>query len=256
MVVAYSGGVDSALLAYAAHQALGDRMVAVLGLSPSVGETPRRRAEDFVRRHGIPYTVVETRELEKEAYRRNHPDRCYHCKQELFDRLKEVARERGFERVAYGANRDDLGDFRPGHRAAEQQGVWAPFVELGIGKAAIRAMARGLGLEVWNEPASPCLASRIPYYETIDPEKLAQVDRAERVLLELGFRVCRVRHHGAVARIEVPLEDRLRLLDPRVWPEVVRGIREAGFEFVTMDLEGFRTGRLNEALRAGKGEED
>lgn len=248
MVVAFSGGVDSSLLAHVAHEVLGNRMLAGIAASPSLARSDEEEALAFLARHGIPFERIATREIENEAYRANTPDRCYHCKTELFRVLWELARSRGLRHVAYGANVDDEGDYRPGMSAAEKDRVVAPFIETGFGKAQVRELARSLGLAVWDKPASPCLASRIPYYEEITREKLSRIERAERVLRTHGFGVSRVRHHGDVGRIEVPLEDHGRILDETVRCAVIRGVRDAGFRYVTLDLEGFRSGRLNEVL--------
>jgi uncharacterized protein len=246
--VAYSGGVDSAFLAYAAREALGDDMVCVIAVSPSLGEREYRDALAFLSRHRIPCEQISTRETEDERYRANGPDRCYYCKGELFDAIGRAGSLRRFRRVAYGANVDDASDHRPGARAASEFDVVAPLSEVGYSKELIRETARELGLEVWDKPAAPCLASRVPYFSEVTPEKLRQIDHAESVLKEAGFRVCRVRHHGDVARIEVPGGDRERLLEPAVWNRIASGVREAGFDRVEIEAEGFRSGRLNDVL--------
>ena len=248
LVIAFSGGVDSALLARAARDVLGDRMLAVIASSPSLADAEEADAIEFLRSHAIPFERIVTDELENEAYAANGPDRCYHCKRELFTMLREIAIERGFAAVAYGANADDDGDYRPGAKAAEEMAVVAPLAEAGIGKQAVRDLARALGLPIWDKPSSPCLASRIPYYERVTREKLAQIERAERALKSRGFRVCRVRHRGDSASIEVPLEDHPRIRSEAVWPGLVAEIRAAGFRAATLDESGFRSGRLNDAL--------
>jgi uncharacterized protein len=253
MAVAFSGGVDSALLAYCAWKVLGNRMKAVIGVSPSLASREREEGLRFLRRHGIPHAVIETEEILDENYRRNDPDRCYYCKSELFNKMREVAAKEGFRYVAYGANRDDEGDYRPGGRAAEETGVVAPLAEAGLGKKEIRALAKSLSLEIWDKPAAPCLASRIPYFEPIDDRKLEQVEAAEDVLRDAGFKVCRVRHHGDVARVELPLRDARELMDRGDVDELVRKIKGAGFKYVAVDLEGFASGRLNEAAGIGPG---
>jgi uncharacterized protein len=248
MVVAYSGGVDSALLAYAAFTALGESSLAVIGLSPSLAEREREQAEAFLRRHAIPFETVATEEMESLEYTMNNPDRCYYCKSELFSKLRLIADARGLKYIAYGANVDDEIDFRPGGRAAAEHRVIAPLSEAGLGKWDIRELAKSLTLELWNKPAAPCLASRIPYYSMVDPKKLLQIEVAENALKDSGFAVGRVRHHGDVARIELPRDDRLRMLETEVWKTVAEKIRAAGFLYVTLDLEGFKSGRLNEAI--------
>jgi uncharacterized protein len=248
MVVAYSGGVDSAFLAYAASEALGDDMACVIAVSPSLGRRELQDAVSFTERHGIRLERIDTREMEDERYRANNPDRCFFCKVELFDTIARSDALRRFPRVAYGANLDDAGDYRPGARAARQYDVLAPLSEAGYHKSDIRETARALGLGVWDKPAAPCLASRVPYFSEVTPEKLRQIERAERVVKEAGFDVCRVRHHGGVARIEVPLGDHAALRDPSVWSVVEAGVRSAGFEQVEIETDGFRSGRLNDGL--------
>lgn len=248
MVVAFSGGVDSCLLAFTARGVLGDRMLAAVAATPSFPRSEEEDALAFLEEHGIPFERIVTREIENEAYRANAPDRCYHCKAELFEKLREVADSRGFAHVAYGANVDDAGDYRPGMSAAEEKRVAAPLVEAGLDKRLVRALAKSLGLASWDKPASPCLASRIPYREEVTREKLARVEQAEGVLRAQGFRVSRVRHHGDVGRIEVPREELARILDETVREAVVRGLRDAGFRYVALDLDGFRSGSLNEIL--------
>ncbi len=248
MVVAFSGGVDSSLLVFAAREILGDRMIAVIAATPSLPRSEEEDALAFLKEHGIPFERIVTREIDNEAYRANNPDRCYHCKGELFSRLRDVAVSRGFSHVAYGANADDEHDYRPGMSAAEDARVVAPLADAGLNKQWVRVLARSLGLTSWDKPASPCLASRIPYFEEVTREKLARIENAERVLKAQGFRVSRVRYHGDVGRIEIPLEDHPRVLDERVRRAVIRGITRAGFRYVTLDLEDFRSGRLNDAL--------
>jgi uncharacterized protein len=248
MTVAYSGGVDSAFLACAAREVLGDDMVCAIAVSPSLAEAEHRDAVAFLERRGIPFERIQTKEIEDESYRANNPDRCYFCKDELFSTIREARSLARFPRVAYGANVDDAGDHRPGQTAAAEGGVVAPLVEAGYTKDLIRQTARVLGLELWDKPAAPCLASRIPYFSEVTPEKLRQVESAEAVLREAGFRVCRVRHHGEVARIEVPVADQERLRDPAVWRGVEAGVLEAGFERAEVEPDGFRSGRLNDIL--------
>lgn len=256
LVVAYSGGVDSALLAFAAHDALGDRMTCAIGISPSLAPREHDDAIAFVREHGIPFKRIETHEMDKLEYRQNNPDRCYFCKDELFAQIRATAAAVPGATIAYGANVDDLGDHRPGARAAREHRVVSPLVEAGFDKPTIRDTAQALGLRVWDKPAAPCLASRIPYYQEVTPEKLEQIARAEAALKDRGFHVCRVRHHGELARIELLPDDRLRLLAGDQWPGIVEQIRATGFQYVVLDLEGFRSGRLNERLTDSEREAD
>jgi len=246
LAVAYSGGVDSGLLAYVAWTALGDRMMAVLGESASLARREREAGIEFLETHGIPYRVIGTGEMADSDYRKNHEDRCYFCKAELFARLAEVTRELGFAHMAHGANVDDLGDHRPGGVAARERGVRNPLVDAGLGKDLIRRIAKALNLTLWDKPAAPCLASRIPYFQEVTSGKLAQIEAAEYVLKDLGFGVCRVRHHGHQARIEVPLDDQDRIRRKDVWARVVEGITRAGFQAVAIEEDGFRSGRLND----------
>ncbi|MBI4720116.1 MAG: ATP-dependent sacrificial sulfur transferase LarE [Chitinivibrionia bacterium] len=248
MVVAYSGGVDSALLAYCASRALGESALAVIGVSPSLSQRERESALEFLERYSIPYQCIDTGELADPEYARNHPDRCYHCKSELFSKLQSVASSRGLRYVAYGANADDAAEYRPGSAAAMERGVAAPLAEAGMGKEAIRSLARGLSLELWDKPASPCLASRIPYYSPVDAGKLEQVERAENALKDLGFGVCRVRHHGAAATIEIPRSEFARLFDGDTARRVAEAVKSAGFSFAALDLDGFKSGKLNETI--------
>jgi len=252
MVVAFSGGVDSALLAFVAHEVLGERMLAVIASSPSLPGDEEEEAIDFLRTQRIPFERIVTHEIESEAYARNNPDRCYHCKTELFGRLREIASSRGYSVVAYGANADDNGDYRPGTAAAAESSVAAPLIEAGLDKRLVRELAKSFDLPLWDKPSSPCLASRIPYYQEVTTEKLARIERAERVLKDRGFRTCRVRHLGDLGRVEVPVEDHPRIKEAAVWRAVVDGIKAAGFRYVTLDVEGFRSGRLNDALTGRK----
>jgi len=249
LVVAFSGGVDSAFLAYVARQVLADRMIAVLGISGSLAGDEEQGAVEFLESHGIPFERIETEEMTIAGYQENGPDRCYFCKEELFTKLGRLSEERGFARVAHGANLDDRSDHRPGSRAAREQGVVAPLEEANFTKVMIREAARLLGLSVWDKPAAPCLASRIPYFSRVTENKLEQIERAERVLRERGYSVCRVRHHGEIARIELPLADRRSLLAGDEWAELVVAIKQAGFKYVTLDLEDFQSGRLNDVLK-------
>lgn len=248
MMVACSGGVDSGLLAYVAHRVLDGRMLCVLGVSPSLAQTEEREAVEFFARHGLPYVIVTTHEMDNPAYRANAPDRCFYCKHELFARMESEAERRAFPVLAYGANADDRFDHRPGARAAEAHRVCAPLAEAGFTKTMVRDAARALGLELWDKPASPCLASRIPYHQEVTPAKLRQIDAAEAALKRFGFDVCRVRHHGTLARVEVPLDALERLRGEEIWTAVCAALRAVGFDRVETDARGFKSGRLNETL--------
>ena len=248
MVVACSGGVDSGLLAFVAHRVLDGRMLCMLGVSPSLAESEEAGAVAFFQEHGLPFVRVATREMDAAGYRANGPDRCFHCKHELFARIEASPEARAFPVIAYGANLDDRFDHRPGARAAQVHRVCAPLAEAGFTKGMVRDVARALGLRLWDKPASPCLASRIPYHSDVTPAKLGQIDRAESVLRLHGFHVCRVRHHGRTARIEVPLETMARLQSADVWTPVSEAIRAVGFERVEVEPRGFKSGRLNETL--------
>jgi len=254
MTVAYSGGVDSGLLSWVAHRVLGERMMCVIGVSASLGSGEERDAVAFLEAHGIPYARIATREVDDPRYRANAPDRCFHCKTELFERIESAPESRRFPCIAYGANLDDRHDHRPGARAADERGVVAPLVDAGFDKALVRRAARALGLSLWDKPAAPCLASRIPYFSEVTPAKLRQVDAAEAVLRDHGFRVCRVRHHGDRARIELPTADHERARDRATWRAIVNGIVAAGFKHVELEPDGFRSGRLNDALGRGRAE--
>jgi uncharacterized protein len=252
-IVAYSGGVDSALLAFAAHRVLENRMIAVLADSPSLSRREYRSALDFAQIHGIPLQIIRTSEMENPKYRVNRPDRCYYCKQALFDKI-EMLREQlqgssevGSWPVSYGVNVDDLGDYRPGIQAAREALIQAPYVELGITKQTIRAICAYYNLEIADKPAMPCMASRIAYGEAVTVEKLNQVEKAEDFLYDLGLRILRVRHHGDTARIEIPPEDFKALLDTR--QEISKKFHELGFLYISLDLEGFKSGSLNAVLK-------
>lgn len=247
VLVAFSGGVDSAVLLKACVDLLGPaRVLAVTADSPSIPEHDRRDAERVAALVGARRLVVPTRELEDDRYRRNDRDRCYFCKHTLFDTLAPIAREQGLAHVAFGANKDDEGDFRPGHRAAAEHSVRAPLLEAGLTKDDVRALARALGLPVWDKPASACLASRVPYGTAIDPEVLGRIDRAEQRVRALGFPQCRVRHHGEVARLELARDDLARAVDAA--DALVTALREVGYLHVALDLAGYESGSLNRAL--------
>jgi uncharacterized protein len=245
LLVAYSGGVDSAYLAYAAHRALGERMLAVTALSPSYSARDRQQAEACVRQLGLPHEFIETRELDNPAYRANRPDRCYFCKDELFDQLDRLAASRGFAAVAYGVNVDDQGDWRPGQRAAREHRVLTPLLDAGLTKAEIRELARRAGIPVWDRPASACLASRIAYGIEVTPERLRVIEKGEEALRALGFRQFRVRHHNKLVRLEIAPDELPRALSPEMAQRFVAIFKSLGFHFVTLDLEGYRQGALN-----------
>jgi uncharacterized protein len=249
LVVAFSGGVDSTFLAFVASRELGDRALAVTALSETFSSLEREGASCLARELGLRHRTVETSELGIPGFAHNPPDRCYHCKRELFGKLKGIAAEEGLPFVADGTNADDLADYRPGRRALEELGVLSPLLEVGLGKEEVRALSRGLGLPTWDKPAYACLASRFPYGEEITVEKLARVDAAERFLRESGFPHVRVRYASETARIEVPAEEIERLVSER--ERLARGVRAAGFTYVAVDLDGYRTGSMNEALARG-----
>jgi len=242
-LVAYSGGVDSSLLLKLALEELPGRVVAVLASSPAYPEAEQAEARELARRLGAKLVEVDTSEVELEAYVRNNPDRCFHCKEELFDTLEPVRERLGLATLAYGATADDADDHRPGHASAVKRGVRFPLLEAGLGKAEIRLAARSLGLPNGNKPSFACLSSRIPHGTPVTVEALRQIERAEAVVKKLGFAQVRVRHHGEVARVEVDPEEVERLFEQR--EAVVAGLKEAGYKFVALDLEGYSTGSLN-----------
>jgi uncharacterized protein len=248
VVVAYSGGADSAFLADVAHEVLGDRAIAVTAVSASLAPEEREAAAQLARERGWRHREVATFEQEREEYVRNAPDRCYHCKTELFETLAGLIAAEPGTVVLIGTNLDDEADFRPGQRAARERGVRAPLKEAGLTKQAIRALSRARGLPTWNKPASACLASRIAYGVEVTPERLDRVGRAESFLRSLGFTQLRVRDHGDLARIEVPAEDVARLSSDEVRSSVAAFLRELGFTYVTADLQGFRSGSMNAVL--------
>jgi uncharacterized protein len=248
VVVAFSGGVDSAYLAVAAARTLGDRALAVTADSASYPSSHREVAMAVVARFGLRHEFVQTAEMEREEYRANPSNRCYYCKQELFGRLTALARERGFGAVADGNNADDRGDYRPGRQAAREFGVRSPLDDAGLTKADIRRLSRRLGLPTWDQPASACLSSRIPYGSEVTVDKLRMIEQAEQVLQSLGFRQCRVRHHGDVARLEIAADEMARALADDVRGALVRDLKSIGYRYVSLDLQGYRTGSLNEVL--------
>jgi pyridinium-3,5-biscarboxylic acid mononucleotide sulfurtransferase len=249
MIVALSGGADSAYLAWAAHRTLGSQALSVTALSSSYSAHDRSVVEEFVSQIGIRHEFVETHEIENPDYRANAPDRCYFCKDELFSVLDSVAKARGFAAVAYGVNADDTHDFRPGHRAASEHRVLAPLLDAGLRKTEIRELSRRAGLSTWDRPASACLASRLPYGTEVTPERLALVERGEAALRELGFRQFRVRLHEKLARVEISPDEMPRALCAEIAASIAARLKAAGFAYVALDLEGYRQGSLNEGLR-------
>ncbi len=249
VLVAFSGGVDSSYLAWAAHRVLGENALAVTAESPSYPAHHRAMAERIVSEFGIPHRFVATREMESGDYRANRPDRCYHCKSELFRVLGDLRSQLGFDAVAYGVNTDDTRDFRPGQRAAAEHAVLSPLLDAGLGKQEVRALSRAAGLPTADLPASACLASRLPYGTEVTRERLGQVEEGEQRLRALGFREVRLRHHGPLARVEIGPGELSRALDPAMASAIVAAIKPLGFRWVSLDLEGYRTGSLNEVLR-------
>jgi uncharacterized protein len=248
LLVAYSGGVDSAYLAWAAHHVLGDGMLAVIADSPSLARTQMADAMEFASEHGIPVRVLKTDELTNADYVRNDSMRCFHCKDELFAVMESFCSESDYSAVAYGVNLDDQGDWRPGQQAARKHGVAAPLLEAGLTKQDIRALAAAEGLRVWDKPASACLSSRIEYGRPVTAEALRQVEQAEDFLRTLGLRQFRVRHHGDIARIEISREELGSVLNLEQFANISAAIKGLGFKFVALDLEGFRSGSMNRLL--------
>jgi len=249
-LVAYSGGVDSAYLAWVANKVLGKDMLAVIADSPSLARTQLQDALAFAQEHGIPTEVVQISEMERAEYVRNDRQRCFHCKDELFQVMEGFAEKRGFQSIAYGVNVDDQSDFRPGQAAARQHQVAAPLLQAGLTKADIRELARTAGLRVWEKPASACLSSRIEYGRPVTLEALSAIEQGEEALRRLGFRQCRVRHHGEIARIEIAQDELARALTPEMFREFTQVFKALGFTFVTVDTEGFRSGSMNAAKTA------
>ncbi|MGC1294109.1 MAG: ATP-dependent sacrificial sulfur transferase LarE [Alloacidobacterium sp.] len=248
VIVAYSGGVDSAYLAYAAHRVLGAQMLAIIADSASLPRSHFREAVEFAHELSIPLCTVETDELEREEYAVNKADRCFHCKDELFTVLEKERQLLGFSAVAYGLNVDDKKDFRPGQRAASEHAVAAPLADAGLNKADIRALAQAAGLRVWDKPASACLSSRIEYGRRVTPEALRMVEEAEESLRALGLRNFRVRHHGNIARIEIAGSEMALTLSPEMFRKMGKAVRAAGFHYVAVDCDGYRSGSMNEIL--------
>jgi uncharacterized protein len=248
VIVAYSGGTDSAYLAWAAHRVLGANALAITADSASIPESHKRDAEDFVRQFGIAHGYIETHEFENPDYIKNDPNRCFHCKDELFTELEAVARKRGISNIIYGVNQDDLGDYRPGQNAAKIHQVKAPLADAGLSKAEIRELSRVAGLPTWDRPAAACLSSRIPYGTPVTIENIKTVEKGEEEIKALGFRQFRVRFHGELVRLEVAKEELARALTPDMAARFTQIFKKLGFKYVTLDLEGYRQGSLNEVL--------
>jgi uncharacterized protein len=252
LMVAYSGGADSAYLAFVAHAVLGDDMLAVIADSPSLSRAHLRDAVEFAETQGIPLRVIDTHELENADYVKNDSTRCFHCKDELFKVMAEFGVPLGFSAVAYGMNLDDVGEFRPGQRAAAEHQVLAPLADAGLTKADIRALARDAGLRIWDKPASACLSSRVAYGLPVTRETLDAIEKGEDVLLALGFRQFRVRHHGELVRIEIAREELPRMLSLSLFEQVSAGLKRLGYKYVTLDLDGYRSGSMNDLLPASE----
>ncbi|MGH9682383.1 MAG: ATP-dependent sacrificial sulfur transferase LarE [Candidatus Acidiferrales bacterium] len=249
LLVAFSGGADSAYLAWAAHAALGERALAVTALSPSYSRHDREQAEAFVRATAVRHEFIDTHEFENPLYVANNADRCYYCKDELFDRMELLAKDRKFSAIAYGINADDTHDFRPGHRAAQEHLILAPLLDAALTKAEIRSLSRRAGLPTWDRPASACLSSRVPYGTSVTPGLLAQIEHAEAALHDLGFRQFRVRAHGNLARVEIASDELSRATESAIAQTIAARLKETGFVYVTLDLEGYRQGSLNSLLK-------
>lgn len=250
LLVAYSGGVDSAFLAATAHRVLGDRMLAVLADSPSLARRDLQQAQEFADTHGIPLRIIQTEELEKPEYQRNDANRCFHCKTELFTGMEALGKELGFPQIAYGMNADDTRDYRPGQRAAQEHEVLAPLADAGLSKAEVRMLSKAAGYTLWDRPAAPCLSSRVEYGRTVTREVLEQVERAEESMRQLGFREFRVRHHGDLARVEISRSEMPRVLNLEILDAITSALRQVGYQYVTLDTAGFRSGSLNAVLPA------
>jgi len=253
LIVALSGGADSAYLAWAAHQVLGERALGVTALSASYSAYDREQLEKFLKTTGVRHEFIETHELENPAYRANAPDRCYYCKDELFSALDQMAASRRFAAIAYGVNADDSSDFRPGHRAAHDHHILTPLLEAQLRKAEIRFLSQRAGLPSWDRPASACLSSRLPYGTEVTAERLSLVERGEAALRELGFRQFRVRLHDNLGRIELAPAELPRALSPEMAGAIAKALKRAGFTYVALDLEGYRQGSLNETLAKSQG---
>jgi uncharacterized protein len=249
VLIAFSGGADSAYLAWAAHQTLGARALAVTALSPSFSEHDRTEAQRFAAATGLRHECIRTEEFANPLYVANQADRCYHCKDELFDKMEALASHRGFAAIAYGINADDTHEFRPGHRAAAEHQVLAPLLAAGLRKSEIRALSREAGLTTWDRPAAACLSSRVAYGTAVTPELLGRIERGEDFIRSLGFRQFRLRAHGELARVEIAPEELPRALDPEITKQIAEHLKSLGFIYVTLDLEGYRTGSLNALIK-------
>ena len=248
VMVAYSGGVDSAFLAATAHKVLGERMIAVLADSPSLARRDLEQAVAFARTIGMPLRIIQTEELEKPEYQRNDANRCFHCKTELFAGMEVLGRELGFTHIAYGMNADDTRDFRPGQRAAEEHAVLAPLADVSLSKLEVRTFAKAAGYTLWDRPAAPCLSSRVEYGRPVTREVLEQVERGEEAMRGLGFLEFRVRHHGPLARVEIARTEMPRALDMQMLDRITAELKAVGFQYVTLDAAGFRSGSMNAVL--------
>ena len=248
VMVAYSGGVDSAFLAATAHKVLGERMIAVLADSPSLARRDLEQAVAFARTVGMPLRIIQTEELEKPEYQRNDANRCFHCKTELFAGMEVLGRELGFTHIAYGMNADDTRDFRPGQRAAEEHAVLAPLADASLSKLEVRTFAKAAGYTLWDRPAAPCLSSRVEYGRPVTREVLDQVERGEEAMRGLGFLEFRVRHHGPLARVEIARTEMPRALDMQMLDRITAELKAVGFQYVTLDAAGFRSGSMNAVL--------
>jgi len=250
VMVAYSGGVDSAFLAATAYRVLGGKMLAVLADSPSLARRDLEQAVAFAQTVGMPLKIIQTEELEKPEYQRNDANRCFHCKTELFVGMEALGRELAFSNIAYGMNADDTRDFRPGQRAAQEHAVLAPLADASLSKVEVRALAKAAGYSLWDRPAAPCLSSRVEYGRAVTREVLEQVERGEEAMRALGFREFRVRHHGPLARVEIARTEMPHALDMAVLDKITAELRAVGFQYVALDAAGFRSGSMNAILPA------
>jgi uncharacterized protein len=248
VIVAYSGGVDSSYVAYIANAELGPRAICITGQSASLPSYQQAETDRVVAQFGFHHEIIQTEELENPSYRANNADRCYFCKDELYGKLEAIAASRGIECIVDGSTTDDLGDYRPGRKAATQHAVRSPLIEVGMSKNEVRELSRRAGLPTWDKPASPCLSSRIAYGTAVTIERLSKVDRGEEILREFGFKEFRVRHHDTLVRLEIAPAELDRALDKEVIQQLAKRFRELGFKYVTLDLEGFRSGSMNEVL--------